>query len=148
MNIRKANLNDLDFIVKFNMNLAEETESKTLDINIVKQGVLKVLKEEVQGKYFVCEIDEIIVGQMMILYEWSDWRNGEFIWIQSVYVDKNYRNLGVFKKLFNHIKEYCDNGKNFVGLRLYVEKNNNRAKSVYSSLGMYENDYDMYEYVK
>ena len=148
MNIRKANLNDLDFIVKFNMNLAEETESKTLDINIVKQGVLKVLKEEVQGKYFVCEIDGIIVGQMMILYEWSDWRNGEFIWIQSVYVDKNYRNLGVFKKLFNHIKEYCDNGKNFVGLRLYVEKNNNRAKSVYSSLGMYENDYDMYEYVK
>lgn len=148
MNIRKANLNDLDSIVKFNMNLAEETESKTLDINIVKQGVLKVLKGEVQGKYFVCEIDGIIVGQMMILYEWSDWRNGEFIWIQSVYVDKNYRNLGVFKKLFNHVKEYCDNGKNFVGLRLYVEKNNNRAKSVYSSLGMYENDYDMYEYVK
>lgn len=148
MNIRKANLNDLDFIVKFNMNLAEETESKTLDINIVKQGVLKVLKEEVQGKYFVCEIDGTIVGQMMILYEWSDWRNGEFIWIQSVYVDKNYRNLGVFKKLFNHVKEYCDNGENFVGLRLYVEKNNNRAKSVYSSLGMYENYYDMYEYVK
>ncbi len=148
MNIRKANLSDLDSIVKFNMNLAEETESKILDVDIVKQGVIKVLKGEVQGKYFVCEIDEIIVGQMMILYEWSDWRNGEFIWIQSVYVDKNYRNLGVFKKLFNHIKEYCDNGKNFVGLRLYVEKNNNRAKSVYSSLGMYENDYDMYEYVK
>lgn len=148
MNIREAIVNDLNTIVKFNMNLAEETESKILNMEKLRKGILKVINGEVQGKYFVCEINNLIVGQMMILYEWSDWRNGEFIWIQSVYVDKEYRKHGVFKMLFNHVKDYCNSREDFIGLRLYVEKNNDRAKKVYSSLGMYKNDYDMYEYLK
>lgn len=148
MNIREAIPNDLDVIVKFNMNLAKETESKVLSEDNLKKGVLKVINGEIQGKYFVCEINNLIVGQMMILYEWSDWRNGNFIWIQSVYVDKEYRKHGVFKMLFNHVKDYCYSGENFIGLRLYVEKNNDRAQKVYSSLGMYKNDYDMYEFLK
>lgn len=148
MFIRKATLNDLDRLVEFNMNLAYETENKTLDKDVLRQGVARVLEGKVQGKYFVCEIDGVVVGQMMVLYEWSDWRNGEFIWIQSVYVDKNYRKYGVFKSLFNEVKTYCESKDRFIGLRLYVEENNQRAKAVYSAMGMHPNQYDMYEYMK
>ena len=148
MFIRKAILNDLDRLVEFNLNLALETEDKVLDREVLTNGIARVLEGKIQGKYFVCEIDGIVAGQMMVLYEWSDWRNGEFIWIQSVYVDKNYRKHGVFKALFNEVKSYCESNDRFVGLRLYVDKNNQRAKSVYSAMGMYPNQYDMYEYMK
>lgn len=148
MNIRKATLNDLKYLVEFNLNLALETENIKLSLEELEKGIEKVLKGEIQGKYFVCEIDGEVVGQMMLLYEWSDWRNGEFIWIQSVYVHKNYRKHGVFKALFKNVKSICDSDSKYVGLRLYVEKNNNRAKKVYEAMGMYENQYDMYEYSK
>ncbi len=148
MNIRKATLDDLKYLVEFNMNSAIETENKQLSLNVVEEGIKKVLNGEVQGKYFVCEIDGKVVGQMMILFEWSDWRNGEFIWIQSVYVHKDYRKHGVFKALFNNVKSILDSDPKYVGLRLYVEKNNHKAKKVYSAMGMYENQYDMYECMK
>ncbi len=148
MFIRKATLNDLERLVEFNMNLAKETEDIVLNKDILREGVRKVLEGKIQGKYFVCEIDGVVAGQMMIIYEWSDWRNGEFIWIQSVYVDEKYRKFGVFKSLFNEVKAYCEAHDRFIGLRLYVEKNNNRAKNVYSAMGMYPNQYDIYEYMK
>ena len=148
MNIRKANLFDLDIIVNFNINLAKETESKELNFDTVKKGVLKILEGKINGEYFVCEVNKKVVGQIMILFEWSDWKNGEFIWIQSVYVDKDYRKQGVFKKLYNHIEEYLYSNDRFVGLRLYVDIDNNKAKKTYESLGMYKNNYDMYEYLK
>ena len=148
MIVRKANLNDLDVIVEFNLNLALETEDKQLDKDILRKGIEKVLKGEIQGKYFVCEEEGIVIGQMMILYEWSDWRNGECIWIQSVYVHKDYRRNGVFKMLFNHVKESCDSNEKFVGLRLYVDKENLKAQQTYAQMAMYENNYYMYEYMK
>lgn len=148
MIVRKATLNDLKYLVEFNMNSAIETENTELSPSVVEQGIKKVLDGEVQGKYFVCEIDGKVVGQMMILFEWSDWRNGEFIWIQSVYVHKDYRKQGVFKALYENVKSILDSDSKYVGLRLYVEKNNNRAKKAYESIGMYENQYDMYESMK
>lgn len=148
MKIREATFNDLDIIVKFNMNLAEETESKVLNESDLRQGIVKVINGDVEGKYFLCEVDGKVVGQTMILHEWSDWRNGKFIWIQSVYVDKLHRKNGVFKMLYAKVKEYCDSKEDFVGIRLYVEKDNSRAKSVYTSLGMSQNNYDMFEYLK
>lgn len=148
MGIRKANLNDIETISKFNYNLAYETENKKLDMNILKKGVENLIKDNSKGQYYVYIADEKIVGQIMYTYEWSDWRNKMFLWVQSVYVDKEYRQMGVFKSLYNHVKSFCDNDDSIGGIRLYVEKQNKNAQNIYKSLGMIECEYDMYEYEK
>ena len=148
MNIRKANLNDIETIAKFNYNLAYETENKKLDMDILRKGVENLINDNSKGQYYVYTIDEKIVGQIMHTYEWSDWRNKTFLWVQSVYVDKEYRQKGVFKSLYNHVKLFCDSDDSIGGIRLYVEKQNINAKSTYRSLGMIECEYDMYEYEK
>lgn len=148
MIIRKAELRDLDRIVEFNYNLAFETEDKRLDKNILNKGVKSLLEDRSKGVYHVCEVNGDVVGQIMYTYEWSDWRNGLFIWVQSVYVDKEYRGKGVFKRLYNHIKEMCDNDENICGIRLYVEFENQNAQKTYESLGMEKCNYYMYEYEK
>ena len=84
----------------------------------------------------------------MYTYEWSDWRNKNFLWVQSVYVDKEYRKKGVFKSLYNYVKEFCDRDDSIAGIRLYVEKQNLTAQNTYKHLGMVECEYDMYEYEK
>lgn len=146
--IRKATINDLDTIVKFNYNLAKETEDKELDLEILTAGVKSILIDSTKGQYYVYEIDNKVVGQIMHTYEWSDWRNGMFLWVQSVYVDAEYRRNGIFKKLYNYLRSRCDNDAGIVGIRLYVEKENTNAKATYKSLGMYECNYHMYEYEK
>lgn len=148
MIIRKAELHDLKRIVEFNYNLAFETENKELDKNILNKGVKALLEDKSKGVYHVCEINGEVVGQIMYTYEWSDWRNGLFIWVQSVYVDKEHRGQGIFKKLYNHIKEMCDKDENICGIRLYVEFENHNAQRTYKSLGMEKCNYYMYEYEK
>lgn len=148
MIIRKAEIKDLDRIVEFNYNLAFETEDKALDKNILTKGVKALLEDKSKGVYHVCEVNGEVVGQIMYTYEWSDWRNGLFIWVQSVYVDKEYRGQGVFKRLYNHIKEMCDKDENICGIRLYVEFENQNAQKTYESLGMEKCNYYMYEYEK
>ncbi len=148
MNIREGNLNDVDIIAQYNYNLAKETEDKELDLEVVKSGVKRLIEDSSKGKYYVYTIDDEVVGQIMHTYEWSDWRDGTFLWIQSVYVHKDYRNKGVFKSLYNYVKEKCDTDKDIVGIRLYVEKENNTAKSTYKALGMDECEYFIYEYEK
>lgn len=148
MIIRKAELKDLERIVEFNYNLAFETEDKRLDKNILRSGVRALLEDKRKGVYHVCEINDEVVGQIMYTYEWSDWRNGTFIWVQSVYVNKEYRGKGVFKALYNKVKEICDSNNEYVGIRLYVEKENYTAQKTYRSLGMEECNYFMYEYEK
>ena len=146
MIIRKAQIKDLERIVEFNYNLALETEDKELDKNILYKGVQTLLHDNNKGVYHVCEIDGKVVGQIMYTYEWSDWRNGLFIWVQSVYVNKDYRGKGVFKALYKYVNEICDSSDKYVGIRLYVEKENSIAHKTYSSLGMSECNYYMYEY--
>lgn len=148
MNIRRARLGDLDTIVEYNYNLAYETENKELDKAILTKGVRNIIQDENKGVYHVCEVDGKVVGQIMYTYEWSDWRNGTFIWVQSVYVNKEYRGKGVFKALYNKVKEICDSNNEYVGIRLYVEKENYTAQKTYRSLGMEECNYFMYEYEK
>lgn len=144
--IRKAKIEDLETIAKFNYNLAKQTEDKELDLGILTKGVEALLSDLSKGQYYVYEIDEKVVGQIMYTYEWSDWRNGTFLWVQSVYVDEEYRRKGIFKELYNYVKEICDNDKEIVGIRLYVEKENFNAKATYKALGMCECNYHMYEY--
>ena len=148
MNIRRANINDLNAIVEYNFNLAYETEDKELDKNILTNGVKGILEDETKGIYHVCEVDGKVVGQIMYTYEWSDWRAGTFIWVQSVYVHKDYRGKGIFKSLYNKVKEICDSSNEYVGIRLYVERENYNAQKTYQKIGMTECNYYMYEYEK
>ena len=107
-----------------------------------------LIEDESKGIYHVCEIDGKTVGQIMYTYEWSDWRNGTFLWVQSVYVNKENRGRGVFKALYNYIKDMCDKDESICGIRLYVERENYVAQKTYSNLGMHECNYHMYEYEK
>lgn len=144
--IRKAKIEDLETVVKFNYNLAKETEDKELDLETLTKGVRAILSDSTKGQYYVYVTDNIVVGQIMYTYEWSDWRNGMFLWVQSVYVDSEYRRKGIFKELYNYVKKICDDDEGNTGVRLYVEKENFNAKATYKSLGMQECNYHMYEY--
>ncbi|HHX80903.1 MAG TPA: GNAT family N-acetyltransferase [Acholeplasmataceae bacterium] len=146
--IRKATIKDAETIAKFNYLMAVETENLHLNKDILNQGVKAILSDPEKGIYFVYEKDNRIVGQLMITREWSDWRNGYFAWIQSVYVDQEYRNQNVFRSLFMYVKEMVGKSTEYCGLRLYVDKDNKRAQGVYQKLGMTESDYLMYEYEK
>ena len=148
LKIRRATINDVSIIAEYNYNLAFETEDKKLDIDVLTRGVKSLIEDESKGVYYLCEIDGKVVGQIMYTFEWSDWRNKTFLWVQSVYVDKEYRQKGVFKSLYNYVKSFCDNDDSIGGIRLYVEKQNKNAQSTYKSLGMIECEYDMYEYEK
>ncbi len=143
--IRKANLHDAKTIAEFNCAMAQETEHIQLDNKKVLSGVEALLQDSSKGFYVVAEIENIIVGQLMITFEWSDWRNGTFWWIQSVYVKPEYRKFGVFKKMYEYIKGESQKSDTICGLRLYVEKENTVAQSVYAKLGMHETSYKMYE---
>ena len=145
MNIRTANNGDLHVIVEFNALMAKETEHKELNHETLQKGVDSVLKDSTKGIYYIAEIDDIIAGQLLITYEWSDWRNSNFWWIQSVYVRKEYRNMGVFTALFKHIELLAKRNPTVCGIRLYVEKTNDRAKSTYEKIGLRHAAYDMYE---
>ena len=148
MNRRKALNKDIDVIARYNYNLAYETENKILDMNILTRGVEAIIKDENKGIYHVCEINGEVVGQIMYTFEWSDWRNGTFLWIQSAYVNKEFRGMGVFKALYKFIRDIADNDNNICGIRLYVEKENTIAKKTYKNIGMKECNYYIYEYDK
>lgn len=148
MNIRKALNKDIDVIARYNYNLAYETENKILDMNILTRGVEAIINDENKGIYHVCEINGEVVGQIMYTFEWSDWRNGTFLWIQSAYVNKEFRGMGVFKALYKFIRDIADNDNNICGIRLYVEKENTIAKKTYKNIGMKECNYYIYEYDK
>ena len=148
INIRKALNKHIHVIARYNYNLAYETENKILDMNILTKGVEAIIKDENKGIYHVCEINGEVVGQIMYTFEWSDWRNGTFLWIQSVYVNKEFRGMGVFKALYKFIRDIADNDNNICGIRLYVEKENTIAKKTYKNIGMKECNYYIYEYDK
>jgi GNAT superfamily N-acetyltransferase len=143
--IRSATLADAATIARFNTGLALETEQITLDNARLLKGVEALLIDSTKGFYIIAETESGIVGQLMITYEWSDWRNGVFWWIQSVYVEKAARGTGVFKALFDHIQTLAKSSANVCGLRLYVEKSNDRAKKTYERLAMHLSHYEMYE---
>jgi GNAT superfamily N-acetyltransferase len=109
------------------------------------KGVEALLSDPSKGIYFLAESEGVILGQLMITYEWSDWRNGNFWWIQSVYVKKESRARGVFKTLFDHVHRIARADKSVCGLRLYVEKRNEGAARAYEQLGMKKAHYEMYE---
>lgn len=143
--IRFATIEDLNTLIEFNYKLAAETENKLLNRDVLTNGVLNLLKDKNKGFYLVTEINKKVIAQTMITYEWSDWRNGNFWWIQSVYVLPEFRKHGIFKLLFEYIKNMAINEDNVCGLRLYVDKENEIAINVYKKLNMKQSNYLFYE---
>lgn len=143
--VRRATLADAAYIVAFNTALAAESEGKTLDARTIAAGVRQALADPARSLYFVAEIDGEVVGQTMVTYEWSDWRNGFFWWIQSVYVDSRFRRRGVFRALHEHVRREARSRPDVCGLRLYVHHDNHRAMKTYAQLGMTQCDYHMCE---
>ena len=142
--VRQATEEDRDRIVLFNQAMARETEGYELDRRILTTGVEKILGDPKRGLYFVAEHDGEVVGQIMTTTEWSDWRNGFVWWIQSVYVSKRHRRAGVYRQLHDHVRELARR-KRAVGLRLYVDRDNESARSTYESLGMRPSQYVLFE---
>ena len=136
MNIRPATLDDLATIVEFNRRLAWETEAITLAVDVLTQGVRSALLDPAKARYFVAEVDGQVVGQIMHTREWSDWRNGEIWWLQSVFVREDFRRAGVFRSLVEHLRAEAQAAPDVVGLRLYVEEHNDRAAETYERLGL------------
>jgi GNAT superfamily N-acetyltransferase len=144
--IRFATPADEGVLVAFNSAIAWETEHKRLRPDVLTAGVRAVFADPKRGFYTVA-VDEAgdIVGQMMVTYEWSDWRNGWFWWIQSVYVREDARRKGVFRELYRAIEQQAAADPGVIGLRLYVERENNRARATYTALGMSETTYGIME---
>jgi len=145
MQIRDATLVDQSIIADFNSRMAAETEGRPLDANLIGPGVAALLADPAKGRYWVAEIDGRIAGQLMVTYEWSDWRNGMLWWIQSVYVHADYRRQGVFSALYKHVESLARSDEEACGIRLYVETDNQQARLTYRSLGMSEPGYVVME---
>lgn len=147
LTVRDATPADLDFILRANAGLAQESESVELDLELLRPGVAAVLADRSLGRYFIAEQDGRAVGQMMLTYEWSDWRNGLFWWIQSVFVDPGHRGQGIFSALFRHVAEHAGRDPRVCGLRLYVDRANDRAHAIYAHLGLHRSNYEVMEQV-
>ena len=146
LRIRQAEPRDAGTIAAFNAAMAQETEHLELDPQRLRAGVDAVLSDPAKGFYLVAEKGGgRVVGQLMITFEWSDWRNGNFWWIQSVYVDTDARGAGVYKRLYDAVRVAAGEAGNVCGIRLYVERDNTRAQEVYRRQGMHATAYEMYE---
>jgi GNAT superfamily N-acetyltransferase len=145
MVIRAADRRDLAVLAAYNLALAWETEQKRLDPATVEAGVEALLGDPQRGFYTVAEIEGQVVGQVLITFEWSDWRNGWFWWLQSVYVQPAFRRRGVFRALVEHLEERARREGHVVGLRLYVERDNRAAQAVYAALGLQPTTYGVLE---
>ncbi len=146
--IKKAHPGNVELISLFQERMALETENLKLDPCTLRRGVSAVFSDPVKGCYYIAEIEGKIAGSLLITYEWSDWRNGMILWIQSVYVLPEYRNKGVFRHLYNHIKKMVEDDPGHHGIRLYVDRTNKRAMDVYSRYGMNGGHYRLFEWIK
>ena len=143
--IRPARLDDAAVIARFNRAMASETEARKLSPPRVLRGVKALLADPGKGAYYVAESGGKVIGQLLITFEWSDWRNGNFWWIQSVFVTPEHRGRGVFKALHAHIEQLARSRRDICGLRLYVDAHNTKAKEVYARLGLSPTHYELWE---
>jgi len=148
MIIRQATDSDSASIVSFQLAMAWETEQLQLNEPTVIKGVAAVFEDPAKGIYYVAETEDKVVGSLLTTFEWSDWRNGTVLWIQSVYVRPEYRKRSIFSKLYKHIQEKVNGNTNLRGIRLYADKTNIPAHGVYEHLGMTAEHYQMFEWMK
>ncbi|TFH46197.1 MAG: GNAT family N-acetyltransferase [Bacteroidia bacterium] len=144
--IRKAHPDDAIAIIAFQQAMAMETEGLELKRELITNGVMAVFRDENKGVYYVAEENGVVVASLMITFEWSDWRNANIWWFQSVYVIPEYRRMGVFRLMYDHVKNEGI-AQGIAGLRLYVESENTRAQKTYESMGMDGAHYKTYEWM-
>ena len=145
--VGRAAIEDVAAIAQFNIAMAAETEDLALDPQTVHAGVAAVVSDDRRGFYLVARSDGKAVGSLMITYEWSDWRNGNLWWIQSVYVVPSARKQGIFRLLYDNVISLAKQSGDAAGVRLYVEKDNRSAQEVYRKLGMSETAYRVFEII-
>ena len=143
--IRSATAEDAHALAQFNIAMAEETEERALDPVTVHAGVKAVIQSPARGFYLVAESGGVCVGALLITFEWSDWRNGDLWWIQSVYVLPSHRGRGIFRQLYEHVVAQATENSDVRGIRLYVEKDNLKAQTVYEHLSMTRTPYQVFE---
>ncbi|MCZ6635730.1 MAG: GNAT family N-acetyltransferase [bacterium] len=148
LDVRSGRVADVDLIVDFQVRMAKETEGMDLDRETVTRGVQAVFDDPSKGTYWIAEQEGEGVGGLLTVPEWSDWRNGTVLWIHSVYVVPEARKQGVFRALYQTLKERVEASEDLCGLRLYVEKGNTRAQQVYEAMGMDGEHYQLYEWLK
>ena len=148
MQIKKADISHAPSIMEFQQKMAKETENIELNSEILNKGVKAVFNNSSKGIYYVALDDDKVIASLLTTYEWSDWRNGCVLWIQSVYVLPEYRQKGIFNKMYAHIKTMVEQSDKYMGLRLYVDKTNLKAQKVYNRVGMDGEHYKLYEWFK
>ncbi|MGC9331794.1 MAG: GNAT family N-acetyltransferase [Bacteroidales bacterium] len=148
MKIRPAIKCDIKELVAFQMAMARETENITLENKTVERGITAVINDIQKARYFVAEQNKKLLGCFMVTPEWSDWRAGFFIWLQSVYVIPEYRKQGVYNAMYAYLKDIVKNNSDYKGIRLYVDKANQNAIHVYEKTGMHKTNYQMLEWIK
>ena len=146
--IREATTKDIPSIIDFQKKMAWETEKITLDQVILTEGVKNLFADINRGKYYVAEENGEVVGSLMTTYEWSDWRNGTVLWIQSVYIIESHRGKGIYKQLYEFVQDKVKKSADLRGIRLYVDKTNKPAQKVYEKLGMNGEHYQVFEWMK
>jgi GNAT superfamily N-acetyltransferase len=142
--VRKATVSDVDVLVRFNLAMAEETEGKRLALAVLSAGVRSVFEDPSKGFYLIAEASGRPAGSLLVTPEWSDWRNAHYWWIQSVFVQPEHRNRGIYATLHRRVEQMARSDGNVCGLRLYVDSGNSAAKTVYEKLGMTRSRYDLF----
>ena len=154
LRIRPATASDAGLLAQWAQAMALETEHRQLDAATVHAGVVAGIADPARARYFIAMHDAPLagretignaVGTLMLTQEWSDWRNGDWWWIQSVYVAPQSRRQGVFAALYRHVEQLARDTPGVIGLRLYVERNNAVAQRTYAALGMRDAGYAIYE---
>ena len=148
LRVRAAQPGDAPVIVEFQLRMARETEALELDRDTLARGVNAVFADPGKGAYWVAERNGQVVGGLLTTFEWSDWRNGVILWIQSVYVVSEERGRGVYRALYEHLRRRVEADSGLKGIRLYVDKGNTAAQRVYERLGMTREHYDTFEWLK
>lgn len=148
MIVREARLTDIPSLLDFQLKMALETENIQLEILPLTQGMNKLFKDPTKGKYYVAEEGKEVIGCLMTTFEYSEWRCGTILWIQSVYVASPWRKKGVFKGMYEHLHQLVNEDSDMKGIRLYVDKSNATAQKVYNGLGMNGEHYTVFEWMK
>lgn len=146
--IRRGRRQDAPYIIDFQIRMAKEAEDLTLDRSTVEKGVQAVFDDPHKGAYWIAELDGEVAGCLLTVPEWSDWRNGTVLWIHSVYVIPSARRRGIFRTMYENLKTTVEQSADLRGLRLYVERENERAQKTYNAMGMDGNHYKLFEWMR
>ena len=148
ISIQKAEVHHIDILIDFQQRLAHESEGVILNGSALRKGMEAMFADPGKGLYYIARDGDEIIGCHSITYEWSDWRNGMVWWLQSVYVKESHRKKGIFKMMYDNVISMIRKDPNLIGLRLYVDKSNERAMKVYGAMGMDGSHYTVYEWIK